>query len=225
MAAEPRTEEDERADAPPDVDPGGEPPDWVEPAPGRPVPFRESVALDFRVHFPPELRGGSAAVRIWRRTLVAVRSSGFHVTFLHRLAHQCHHRLGFPGKAIAAVIFWVLRHAYGCSIAATARLHGGIVLPHPQNIVIGPGAVVGPCTYIFQNVTIGGVPGRAGMPTIGRDARIYAGAVVVGPIVVGDNVMIGANAVVGADVPSRRVVRCPAPEITPLPERYSSRRK
>jgi serine O-acetyltransferase len=225
MAGDTRTEEDEQADAPPDVDHGDQPPDWVDPAPDRPVPFRESIELDFLVHFPPELRGGSTAVRIWRRSLVAVRSSGFHVTFLHRVAHQCHHRLGFPGKALAAVIFWTLRHAYGCSIASTARLHGGIVLPHPQNIVIGAGAVVGPCAYIFQNVTIGGVPGRVGMPRIGRDARIYAGAVVVGPIAVGDNVMIGANAVVVGDVASRQLVRCPAAEVTPLPERYISRRK
>jgi serine O-acetyltransferase len=225
MVGDPGTEQDEQADAPPDVDLGDPPPDWDDPGPDRPVPFRKSVALDFTVHFSPELRGGSRIVRVWRRMVVAVRSSGFHVTFLHRVAHQCYYRLGPPGKALAGVIFWIVRHAYGCSIAGSARLHGGIVLPHPQNIVIGPGAVVGPCTYIFQNVTIGGVPGRPGMPRIGRDARIYAGAVVVGPIVLGDNVMIGANAVVVGDVPSRHLVRCPAPEVTPLPERYISRPK
>jgi serine O-acetyltransferase len=222
MACDPRIEEDERADAPA-LDDG--PPAWVEPAPERPVPFWESVALDFVVHFPPELRGGPAVVRIWRRVVVAVRSSGFHVAFLHRVGHQCSHRLGIPGRAVAALVFWVLRHAYSCSIAGTARIYGGLILPHPQNIVIGAGSVVGPCSYIFQNVTIGGVPGRAGMPRIGRDSRIYAGAVVVGPIVVGDNVMIGANAVVVGDVASRQLVRCPAAEVTPLPERYISRRK
>jgi serine O-acetyltransferase len=225
MVGDPRTEEDEQADAPPEVDPGDRPPDWAEPAPDRPVPFWESVALDLVVHFPPELRGGPPALRIWRRAVVAVRSSGFHVAFLHRAGHQCCHRLGIPGKALAAMIFWALRHAYGCSIAGTARIYGGLVLPHPQNIVIGAGSVVGPCAYIFQNVTIGGVPGRSGLPRIGRDARIYAGAVVVGPIVVGDNVMIGANAVVSHDVPARRVVRCPAPEVSPLPDRYTMRRE
>ncbi len=225
MVGDPRTEEDEQAAASSDVDLRDQPPDWLDPAPDRPVPFRESVGLDFLVHFPPEARGGSLAIRIWRRVVVAARSSGFHVTFLYRVAHQCYYRLGLPGKALAALIFWLIRHAYGCSIASTARIHGGLILPHPQNIVVGPRAVVGPASYVFQNVTIGGVPGRAGMPRIGRDARIYAGAVVVGPVVVGDNVMIGANAVVVGDVPSRHLVRCPAAEVSPLPDRYIARWK
>lgn len=193
---------------------------WSESDPDRPLPFWESVREDLVAHFPPESRGGAAVVWTLRRLKVAVRSSGFHVTLLYRLSHQAYHRLGPPGRVLAGLIFWFLRHFYGCAIAASARLHGGLILPHPQNLVLGPGSVLGPASWVFQNVTIGGVPGRAGMPRVGRDARIYAGAAVVGPVVVGDNVVIGANAVVSKDVPSRHSVRCPAPDIAPLSDRF-----
>jgi serine O-acetyltransferase len=142
---------------------------------------------------------------------------------LHRLAHTLTHRAGIVGRAAAGLLFWAIRHGYGCSIASTARLHGGVVLPHPQGIVIGPGAVVGPGAWIFQNVTIGGAPGKVGLPRVGADARIYCGAVLTGPIAVGDNVMVGANAVVARDVPGRTLVRCAAAEVLPLPEQYRCR--
>lgn len=199
---------------------GGPPTDWAEPEPGRPLPFRASVAQDVMAHLPEGRRGGSFAVKAMRRLVLFARSSGLHVTLLYRLAHHAHGRLGLPGKALAGLIFWFVRHFYACSIASTARIYGGLILPHPQGIVIGPGSVIGPRAWIYQNVTVGGVPGREGMPRIGRDARLYTGAVVVGPIVVGDNVLIGANAVVGSDVPSFRAVRPPAPEVAPLPDRY-----
>ena len=215
----PAEAKDERSEAPasgpPEVAPG-----WTEPAPDRPVPFWTSLRQDLHAHLP-EGRRGSLALRVARQTLVVARSSGLHMTLLHRVAHQAHHRLGLPGRVAAGIIFWVLRHAYTCSIASTARIYGGLILPHPQNIVIGPDSVIGPRAWIYQNVTVGGgVPGKAGMPRIGRDARLYTGAVVVGPIVVGDNVLVGANAVVGSDVPSYRAVRSPLADVAPLPDRY-----
>ena len=114
----------------------------------------------------------------------------------------------------------MIRHAYGCSIAPTARLEGGLILPHPLGIVIGPGVEVGPRAWIFQNVTLGGSPGREGMPQVGPDARIWPGAVVAGPIEVGANVVIGANAVVTVDVPDHTLVRSPSPSFSPLADHF-----
>jgi serine O-acetyltransferase len=151
---------------------------------------------------------------------VVLRSSGFHLMISYRLAHILAQGAGPLGRALAGVLHWWNRHVYVCSISPTARLHGGLILPHPQGIVIGAGVVVGPRAWIFQNVTIGGAPGKAGVPVIGADARIYSGAVVVGPIKVGANVVIGANAVVQHDVPERTLVRCPLADFAPLPERF-----
>lgn len=45
-----------------------------------------------------------------------------------------------------------------------------------------------------------------GMPTIGNDVIIYAGAKVFGKINISDDVVIGANAVVTKDVPPHSMV-------------------
>ena len=39
-------------------------------------------------------------------------------------------------------------------------------------------------------------------PRIGDDVVIYAGAVIIGPVVIGQGASIGANAVVNTDVPA-----------------------
>jgi len=130
------------------------------------------------------------------------------------------HRAGLLGRVLGGVLFWWNRHFHGCTIAPTARLHGGVILPHPQGIVIGAEVVVGPRAWIFQNVTIGGAPGKTGVPAIGADVRIFSGAVISGPITLGDNVMIGANAVVLRDVPDRTLVQSLPAEFLPLPERF-----
>jgi serine O-acetyltransferase len=182
----------------------------------RPLPFWASLRADIQAHQPGPVRPVDAA-------RVVARSSGFHLVALHRLAHTLAHRAGPLGRVGAGILFWMIRHLYGCSIASTARLHGGLILPHPQGIVIGAEVVVGPRAWIFQNVTIGGAPGKVGMPRVGADARIYCGAVLTGPVAVGDNVMVGANAVVARDVPDRTLVRAAGVEMVPLPEPFHCR--
>src|SRR5262249_49156729 len=151
---------------------------------------------------------------------VLLISPGFRAVLTYRLAHTARARLGLPGRCLAAALHWWGRHWYGCTLSPDARLHGALVLPHPQGIVVGPGTVVGPRTWIFQNVTFGGAPGKVGLPYVGADARIFAGAVLTGPIRLGDNVMVGANAVVARDVPSRMAVRPVTVDIQPLPSRF-----
>jgi serine O-acetyltransferase len=176
--------------------------------------------MDVVAHIPMGARGASRPGWARMAAVVVSTSSGFHAVFLYRLAHAVHGRLWPVGRVMSAVLFRVLRHGYGCSIPATARLHGGLILPHPQGIVIGAGTVVGPRAWIFQNVTLGGTPGKLGLPWVGADARIYAGAVLAGPIRLGDNVVVGANAVVVDDVPSASLVRCAPVEVRPLPPRF-----
>lgn len=56
---------------------------------------------------------------------------------------------------------------------------------------------------VYQQVTIGN---KNGIPTIGNDVEICAGAKIIGPINIGDDVIIGANAVVTTNIPSHSVV-------------------
>lgn len=89
----------------------------------------------------------------------------------------------------------------GADIPLTAKIGGGLLLPHPNGIVIHPDAVIGPNCLIFQQVTIGT---RAGglPPVIGGHVDIGAGAKILGSLNIGDHANIGANAVVLKDVPA-----------------------
>lgn len=118
------------------------------------------------------------------------------------------------------LLFWISRHWYGCSIAGTARIGGGLILPHPQNIVIGGQARIGDRAWIFHNVTIGGAPAKDGMATIGNDARLFAGAVIVGPVTIGDDVWVGANSVISKDIPSKMIARSDRPSVVPRSDVY-----
>jgi serine O-acetyltransferase len=186
--------------------------EWGEPDLVRPLPFWDSVIADAFAHYPVDRRRGTQWSRCFAVARIAVRSSGFHTCTLYRLSHSVHD-WGGVGRLIALVLFWCIRHWSGCVISPCARLYGGLVLAHPQGIVIGPGVVVGPRSWIFQNVTLGGAPGKTGLPRIGAGVQIYAGAVIVGPVRVGDNVVIGANCVISRDVPAHQMVRV-APAIT-----------
>lgn len=190
--------------------------DWSDLINDRPIPIAKALSDDIRAHTSPQDQGGSFARRTTRCFKVMLTSSGFHATVNYRLSHTLRGHFGLTGRVLAMAFFWWGRHFYGCSIAPTARLHGGLIMPHPQGIVIGAGAVVGPRAWIFQNVTIGGAPEKSGLPIVGSDARIYAGAVLTGPIVVGDHVVIGANAVVHRDVPARSIARAPGFESSTL---------
>jgi serine O-acetyltransferase len=188
--------------------------------PATPLPFLASIRADLAAHLPPELRGGPRSSRVRRALAIVLGSTGFHVTCLYRSGHALRSRFGLAGRVASSLVSWTIRHAYGCSIAPTARLEGGLILPHPIGIVIGPGVEVGPRAWIFQNVTLGGSPGREGMPKVGPDARIWPGAVLAGPIKVGANVVIGANAVVTVDVPDHTLVRTPSPSFSPLSDHF-----
>jgi serine O-acetyltransferase len=99
----------------------------------------------------------------------------------------------------------VLRHRLwsavsGADIPLNCRIGGGLLLPHPNGVVIHPNADIGPNCLIFQQVTLGDAGG--GTPQIGGHVDIGAGAKIVGAVKVGDHARIGANAVVLADVPA-----------------------
>lgn len=100
----------------------------------------------------------------------------------------------------------VLRHRFwsavtGADIPLGTQLGGGLLLPHPNGIVVHPDVVVGPNCLIFQQVTLGAGGGKAGVPKVGGHVDIGAGAKILGGVEIGDHAKIGANAVVVHDVP------------------------
>lgn len=103
--------------------------------------------------------------------------------------------------------FIVPRHRFwsavsGAEVPLNAQLSGGIILPHPNGVVIHPKAVIGPNCVIFQQVTIGRRDWKCVAPVIGAGVEIGAGAKILGRVTIGDGAKIGANAVVLQDVPA-----------------------
>ena len=88
----------------------------------------------------------------------------------------------------------------GADIPLNARIGGGLIMPHPNDIVIHPDAVIGPNCIFFQPLTIG--TGSNDVPRIGGHVDISAGTHINGAITVGDHAVIGANAVVTRNVPA-----------------------
>ena len=117
-------------------------------------------------------------------------------------------------KLLPEIIKFRTMRRYSCEIAPYATIGSGLFFPHCIGIIIGHEVVIGNNCEIFQNVTIGSNrKEKAGryMPIIGDNVSIGSGAVVVGPIKIGNNVIIGANSYVDKDVPSNVVVAgCPA---------------
>lgn len=126
--------------------------------------------------------------RFWdpgRRLLAAIRGYQRARTGWGRRWHVLCHRV------------WSL--VTGAEIPLNAQIGGGLLIPHPNGIVIHPGVEIGPNCLIFQQVTLGS--GKGGVPIIGGHVDIGAGAKIFGGVQIGDHAQIGANAVVIADVP------------------------
>ena len=99
----------------------------------------------------------------------------------------------------------VLRHRFwsvvtGADIPLDCSIGGGLLVNHPNGIVIHPEARIGVNCLIFQQVTIG-TRGTKGAPEIGGHVDIGAGAKILGPVRIGAHAKVGANAVVLCDVP------------------------
>lgn len=105
----------------------------------------------------------------------------------------------------------VLRHRFwsvvtGADIPLATSIGGGLMLPHPNGVVIHPMTTIGPNCMIFQQVTLGtNREGGGHVPRVGGHVDIGPGARILGAVVLGDHAVVGANAVVLRDVPEGRV--------------------
>ena len=125
---------------------------------------------------------------------------GVHALIWHRFAHWFYkHRMFFVARLISQIArFFTL-----IEIHPGAQLGRGILIDHGCGVVIGETTVVGDNCTIYQGVTLGGVGTKKGKrhPTLGNNVMVGSGAKVLGPFTVGDNARIAAGAVVLSAVP------------------------
>jgi len=103
----------------------------------------------------------------------------------------------------------------GIEIHPGATIGERFFIDHGAGVVIGETSQIGDDVTIYQGVVLGGVSSekKKRHPTVGNEVVIGAGAIVLGPITIGDGSKVGANSVVLKDVkPFTTVVGVPARE-------------
>ena len=114
-------------------------------------------------------------------------------------------KIDFFGLKLAFKNIFINRLRDCCSINNIEMLKKkGTIFPHPIGIVIGKQVEIGKNCVIYQNVTIG--QEHNALPKIGDNVCICAGAILLGDITIGNNVIIGAGSVVTKSIPDNAVV-------------------
>ena len=119
---------------------------------------------------------------------------------MYRIAHYLY---VWHLRLLARLISQVSRLITGIEIHPGAKIGKCLFIDHGLGVVIGETSIIGDYVTMYHQVTLGGTGKHIGKrhPTIGNHVVIGAGAKVLGPIVIGDNVKIGANSVVLKNVP------------------------
>jgi len=152
-------------------------------------------------------------------TIQTLMTGRYQATLLFRISS----RLGARFGKLAGLIKQLNQILTGADISWHAKIGKGLVLSHPNGVVIGPYCRIGDDCIIQQGVTLGGtgIPGQgeSSSPTIGDRVLFGAGCKVLGSISVNDDCTLGANAVVITDVPASSIAvgvpARPRPKLAP----------
>lgn len=127
--------------------------------------------------------------------------SGYKAVRSHRRANWFfRHNMKF----IARFISQRSRHKTGIEIHPGAQIGKGLFIDHGMGVVIGETTIIGNDCTIYQGVTLGGTGKDTGKrhPTLGNNVLVGSGAKVLGPFTVGDNARIAAGSVVLNEIPA-----------------------
>lgn len=139
---------------------------------------------------------------------------GFHVLGFHKVASWLWAK---DLRALGRFVAHIGRVLTGIEIHPNATIGKHLFIDHGMGTVIGQTVVIGDNVTLYHNVTLGGRSSSAnGMkrhPTLEDNVMIGSGAVVLGAITIGKNAKIGAGSIVLKDVPEDAVAINPAAEI------------
>lgn len=133
--------------------------------------------------------------------------------FLSRLSHQiryvaCLRKYQKRKSLILRYGLFRLGRKFGLEISTKAEIGEGLYLGHPYNITVAAGVKIGKNCNLHKGCTIGreNRGSREGVPTLGDCVYVGINSIVVGNIVIGDDVFIAPNTFVNFDVPSHSIV-------------------
>lgn len=130
---------------------------------------------------------------------------GVHAIINHRLANKLWRA---NWLYMARLLAFLSRMFTGIEIHPGATIGRRFFIDHGHGVVIGETSEIGDDVTIYHGVTLGGTSWSRGKrhPTLGNGVVVGGGAMILGPIMVGDGAKVGANSVVIADVPQARTV-------------------
>ncbi|WP_235487060.1 serine O-acetyltransferase [Frankia sp. AvcI1] len=178
------------------------------PAPGTPggaaeTDRREASELGLREILREDLR----------RHYGSFAHPGLHVLAVYRLG-QWRRTRRQPLRAALTVVYKVLnnlviRNLYGVELSEKARLGRRVHIGHHQTILIPPFCEIGDDCTLRHNLTIGYAGGSASprdVPRIGARVELAPGVHLLGAITIGDDARIGPGSIVMTDVPAGSTV-------------------
>ena len=143
---------------------------------------------------------------------------GFKAIAIYRISHVLYN-LGY--KVQARYISEQAHSMTGIDIHPAAKISYPFFIDHGTGIVIGETSKIGKRAKVYQSVTLGAVSlsnakelrGVVRHPQVGDDVTLYAGASLLGPIKIGNNVTIGSNVFLTEDVGDNIKVVIGKPEL------------
>ena len=131
--------------------------------------------------------------------------SGVQAVLFYRLTHFLwRYRLYWLARFISTIARWVT----GIEIHPGAVIGRRFFIDHGMGVVIGETAIIGDDCMLYHGVTIGGTTWDKVKrhPTLKNGVVIGAGAKILGPIILGENVRVGSNSVVVRSIDDNETV-------------------
>ena len=131
--------------------------------------------------------------------------SGVQAVLFYRLTHFLwRYRLYWLARFISTFARWVT----GIEIHPGAVIGRRFFIDHGMGVVIGETAIIGDDCMLYHGVTLGGTTWDKVKrhPTLKYGVVIGAGAKILGPIILGENVRVGSNSVVVRSIDDNETV-------------------
>ena len=131
--------------------------------------------------------------------------SGVQAVIFYRLTHFLwRYKLRWLSRFISTLARWIT----GIEIHPGAVIGRRFFIDHGMGVVIGETAIIGDDCMLYHGVTLGGTTWDKVKrhPTLKNGVVIGAGAKILGPITLGNNVRVGSNSVVVRSIDDNETV-------------------
>ena len=153
---------------------------------------------------------------------IIISYPGLYAIMVYRVAHEFRHK-NIP--LIPRIMSEYAHSRVGIDIHPGAEIGTSFFIDHGTGVVIGETSVIGNNVKIFQGVTLGAlsfpktpdgkiIKDRKRHPTLEDDVTVYAGATVLGDVVIGKGSVIGGNVWLTEGVAPYLLVTIPKPDLS-----------